>query len=137
MMILVHGAPFTAVNCLLLLRNVSKRNTLMKDSTFILAEKQVTKSFELMFAPGGDYLDSQVSHRHTYLHMPSWVSKDGSSRTCIPAMGASFGGGTSDGPGAPAFQQGTSLDYVNENFGGDDWVWFKIRDLLSKYIFIF
>lgn len=103
----------------------------MTDSTDIIAGRQTSKAFELMFSPNSTQLDSVVSYRHKYLHMPSWVSEDGVSHTCKPAMGVSFAAGTTDGPGASMFQQGLNWDYVNDNLGGDSWVWFQIRDRLS------
>ena len=40
--------------------------------------------------------------------------------------------GCSDGHGAKFFEQGVNWDFVNKNLGGNEWIWFKIRNILSK-----
>ena len=78
------------------------------------------------------WIGEDIDYRHKYIHMPSWVSKDGVFRTCKPAMGVSFGAGTTDGPGASIWFQGMNMTYINENLDGDDYIWFQIRDQLGN-----
>ncbi|CBY33757.1 unnamed protein product [Oikopleura dioica] len=103
----------------------------MKAQTDNISKFQFAKAQELLFSQMTE-ISSTVSFQHRFINMAEWKSaEDPSVKTCIPAMGVPFGAGCTDGHGASLFEQGINNDFVDENLGGEDWVWFKIRDLLK------
>jgi len=105
----------------------------MKAQTDNISKFQFAKAQELLFSQMTE-ISSTVSFQHRFINMVEWKSaEDPSVKTCIPAMGVPFGAGCTDGHGASLFEQGINNDFVDENLGGEDWVWFKIRDLLSEF----
>ena len=108
----------------------------MKESTDIIVKRQVEKYRELLAAEKVQ-LSSTIDYRHKFVDMTKWsgVDENGSEiRTCKPSMGVAFGAGCTDGHGAEFFIQGTNNAYVEENLGGEDWIWFKIRDFLMNFL---
>ena len=104
----------------------------MKAQTDNISKFQFQKAKDLLSAPMIN-IGSTVSYQHRFINMAKWQSaEDPSVITCTPAMGVPFGAGCTDGHGAMLFEQGVNMDFVNENLEGENWVWFKIRDLLSK-----
>ena len=110
----------------------------MKDSTDMITKLQSDKVRELLndeMVP----LGTQISYRHKFVHMPSWTGideKGNEVRTCKAALGVAMAAGCTDGHGAKFFDQGTNMDYVNEHLGGEDWIWFKIRELLGNELIV-
>ena len=82
----------------------------MFDSTRIIAENQYKKAWDL-YRTASTKLSGPVDFRHTYVDMSKvvvQVNATTKAMTCKPAMGYSFAAGTTDGPGAFNFKQGTN-----------------------------
>lgn len=102
----------------------------MFDSTRIIASRIYQTAWDLFNNDERIEVKGPLKVVHQYRDMPSAVEEivreDGSVETvrgCLPAMGYSFAAGTTDGPGAFSFQQGT----VTANQ-----LWNIIRDFLAK-----
>lgn len=90
----------------------------MFESTKIIGMNQFNKALEL-YLSNGTKLSGPVDFRHTYVDMTNvTVELNGTKqvKTCKPAMGYSFAAGTTDGPGAFNFQQGTNSTNPFWNF---------------------
>ncbi|RWS07085.1 neutral ceramidase-like protein [Dinothrombium tinctorium] len=97
----------------------------MFESTKIIAERQYLKAKEL-FLTAKEKINGSVSFIHQYVDMSNvtvLLSNGSIARTCKPAMGYSFAAGTTDGPGAFDFKQGST---TSNSF------WNLVRDALSK-----
>lgn len=97
----------------------------MTDSTRIIGLQQYTKALEL-YDNAAIQLTGPVDYRHQNVDMTEVEVnlQDGTKvNTCKPAMGYSFAAGTTDGPGAFDFQQGTT----SGNF-----FWNLVRNFISK-----
>lgn len=108
----------------------------MKESTDIIVQRQVAKAMELLDSEK-TLLTPSVNYRHKFVDMTKWSGVDEYGveiKTCKPSMGVAFGAGCTDGHGAEFFIQGTNNDYVDANLDGEDWVWFKIRDVLMSVL---
>lgn len=109
----------------------------MFESTQIIGDKQFQRALELLDASskGSAFDDGDISvlpvegaidYRHCYVKMSTLnvTLSDGSSvQLCSPSMGYSFAAGTTDGPGAFNFTQGTTT--------GNPF-WDKVGGLLSE-----
>ncbi|KAG8235133.1 hypothetical protein J437_LFUL012329, partial [Ladona fulva] len=90
----------------------------MYESTKIIAERMYGKAKELYSDPSAKEIIGPVKAIHQYVDMPSqkitYYNRRSRSLTeakgCLPAMGYSFGAGTTDGPGAYVFRQSTTTD---------------------------
>eukprot|EP00117_Sycon_ciliatum_P000562 scpid53224/ scgid6579/ Neutral ceramidase B; Acylsphingosine deacylase 2B; N-acylsphingosine amidohydrolase 2B len=80
----------------------------MMDSTRIIATLQYEKAKEL-YDGAKTVLTGPIDYRHSYVQISNQtVDFNGTmAHTCKPAMGYSFAAGTTDGPGAFNFKQGT------------------------------
>ncbi|XP_063912846.1 neutral ceramidase-like [Zophobas morio] len=99
----------------------------MVESTEIIATKLFEKGKEL-FEQDGFEVSGPVKYIHQYVDMPTEKATitldDGTEQEiqgCTPAMGYSFAGGTTDGPGEFDFAQGTITDNP---------FWDAVRDFL-------
>lgn len=95
----------------------------MFESTKIIAESQFQKALQL-FNAATEPLSGPVDFRHTYTDMSQQkikLSNNSTVKTCKPAMGYSFGAGTTDGPGAFDFRQASNSTSL---------VWDVARDFL-------
>lgn len=82
----------------------------MFESTEIIGRQQFDHATSLLESPGVE-ITGPVDFRHSFVDMPSLKVKleDGSTtQLCESAMGYSFAAGTTDGPGALNFTQGTT-----------------------------
>lgn len=82
----------------------------MFESTQIIGMNQFNKALEL-YASKGVKLTGPVDFRHTYVDMTNVEVELNSTtkvKTCKPSMGYSFAAGTTDGPGAFNFKQGSN-----------------------------
>lgn len=87
----------------------------MFESTRLVAEKLVSKAWELWTGPKAREIKGPLFSVHQYTEMPGQEADAVDTRTgkvsrvraCLPAMGYSFAAGTTDGPGAFKFTQGT------------------------------
>jgi neutral ceramidase len=77
----------------------------MFESTQIIGQRQVDKALEL-FSNAKSDIGTTVDYIHQFVHMPS-LEVNGTT-LCSPAMGYAFAAGTTDGPGAFDFKQGTT-----------------------------
>ena len=93
----------------------------MYESTNIIGTKQFEKAMEL-YNSATEEVTGAVDFRHSFVEMAGLdvTLKDGSSvTTCTAALGASFAGGTTDGPGMFDFTQGeTSLNLFWKTVSG-------------------
>lgn len=83
----------------------------MFDSTKIIAERQFDMSLSLLHAENQTEVSGPVDFIHQWIDMTNQEVEleDGTTaKTCKPAMGYSFAAGTTDGPGAFDFTQGTN-----------------------------
>ncbi|KAL0831611.1 hypothetical protein ABMA28_002389 [Loxostege sticticalis] len=105
----------------------------MFESTRIIATKIYEGAMQLVHQPGED-VTGPISSVHQFVRMPEQQAHpyDPVSDTfdtnvtvhgCLPAMGYSFAAGTTDGPGAFDFKQGTT----NGNA-----LWNAVRDFLAE-----
>ncbi|XP_053390202.1 uncharacterized protein LOC123563648 [Mercenaria mercenaria] len=86
----------------------------MFESTEIIARRQYIEAKKL-FDTATTLLKGPVDFRHTYTDMSKQTLGEGK-KTCPPAMGYSFAAGTTDGPGAFDFTQGTNSSSAIWNF---------------------
>ena len=97
----------------------------MFESTQIIAEKQYAVA-KALHAERGEELSEVLDYRHSYVQMPGLnvtLPNGTVVQTCGAAFGYSFAAGTTDGPGAFNFTQGTTT--------GNPF-WDKVSGLLSK-----
>ncbi|CAG9832881.1 unnamed protein product [Diabrotica balteata] len=101
----------------------------MTESTEIIANKLFRKGKELLEDPHGTELNGNIKFIHKFVYMPNQTAtvqlKDGPLirvKGCLPALGYSFAGGTTDGPGVYPFKQGTK---------DDDPLWTFIRNKIA------
>ncbi|RWS23274.1 neutral ceramidase-like protein [Leptotrombidium deliense] len=97
----------------------------MFESTRIIAERQYVKAKQL-FDNATLMVKGKVAFIHQYVDMANvsvLLSNGSVEKTCKPAMGYSFAAGTTDGPGAFDFKQGTTTSNP---------FWNLVRDFLSK-----
>lgn len=102
----------------------------MFGSTRIVAQRLAARAAELWRSPNAREVRGPIAFAHQWVDMPKQTAEyvdpeTGTTTTvrgCLPAMGYSFGAGTTDGPGAFAFQQGTR--------SGNS-LWDRVRDLLA------
>ncbi|XP_046405501.1 neutral ceramidase [Ischnura elegans] len=103
----------------------------MFESTRIIAERLFGKAMELFGDPDAIEIIGPLKVIHQFVDMPEQevtyfdrISRsDIKARGCLPAMGYSFGAGTTDGPGARIFGQGST----RENS-----VWNQVRNLIHQ-----
>lgn len=92
----------------------------MFESTKIIGKNHFNKAMELFFAANKSMkLGGPLQFRHTYVDMTSVEVELNSTtkvKTCKPAMGYSFAAGTTDGPGAFDFKQGSNSSNPFWNF---------------------
>lgn len=85
----------------------------MFESTLIIGQLQHDVAMAL-YESASTKLTSGVDWRHQFVDMPSYTvlnasgTSGGNATLCKPAMGYSFAAGTTDGPGAFNFKQGTT-----------------------------
>ncbi|XP_054154941.1 uncharacterized protein LOC128953485 [Oppia nitens] len=99
----------------------------MFDSTSIIANKQYQKAKEL-FASNDHKLRGSIQYIYQTVNMSDYtvnLATNTSVKTCKPALGYSFGAGTTDGEGFTAFTQGTVK-------GQEPVLWNLVRDLIGK-----
>ncbi|XP_077987550.1 putative neutral ceramidase C [Glandiceps talaboti] len=80
----------------------------MFESTEIIGRRQYERALEL-YRSALTPLSGRIGYKHQYIDMSSYhvtLSNGSTVVTCKPAMGYSFAGGTTDGPGALNFTQG-------------------------------
>ncbi|PZC71311.1 hypothetical protein B5X24_HaOG213662 [Helicoverpa armigera] len=105
----------------------------MFDSTRIIATKLFQTAMNVLNQPGED-LTGPLGIRHQYVKMPEEevypfdpVTETFNTSTkvygCLPAMGYSFAAGTTDGPGAFDFKQGTTTSNP---------LWNAVRDFIAE-----
>ncbi|KAL3877147.1 hypothetical protein ACJMK2_034896 [Sinanodonta woodiana] len=95
----------------------------MFESTQIIATNQFNMAMNL-YSTAEQLLTGPVDFRHTYTDMSNVEVKLNATytaKTCKPAMGYSFAAGTTDGPGAFNFTQGSTMGDV---------FWNIVRDFL-------
>lgn len=113
------------------------KNGDMFESTQIIGEKQYKHAHSLLgeAQEAKSRLSGVVDSRHAFVFMPALVVNTSSSssprdlsatsKLCSPAMGYAFAAGTTDGPGAFNFHQGTQI-------GDGSVFWNKVGGFLSK-----
>ncbi|XP_077285658.1 neutral ceramidase-like isoform X2 [Arctopsyche grandis] len=105
----------------------------MYESTKIIAERIMRGGMELLQIDGGHEITGPIRAVHQFVNMTNIEVPDYDVESerfienrrvggCVPAMGYSFAAGTTDGPGAFNFSQGTT--------SGNP-IWDSIRDLLA------
>lgn len=97
----------------------------MFESTKIIGQRQVDKATSL-YRTATQKLSGPIFSAHRFLDMSAQkvrVNETHSEMTCKPAMGMSFAAGTTDGPGAFDFTQGST--HGNK-------FWMVIRNLIKK-----
>ncbi|KAJ8730529.1 hypothetical protein PYW08_001942 [Mythimna loreyi] len=105
----------------------------MFDSTRIIATKLFQTGMKVLNEPGED-MTGPLGVKHQYVNMPEQVVSpfdpvtetfDTSTKVygCLPAMGYSFAAGTTDGPGAFDFKQGTTTSNP---------LWNAVRDFIAE-----
>ncbi|CAO1418967.1 unnamed protein product [Diamesa serratosioi] len=105
--------------------------TNMFDSTKIIANRMYKGASQLLNEKGGREVTGSIKFVHQFVEMSKEnanyynpeTSRNESVRGCIPALGYSFAAGTTDGPGAFDFKQGTLSD--NE-------LWNIVRDFVAE-----
>ncbi|KAF5307298.1 hypothetical protein FQR65_LT07014 [Abscondita terminalis] len=102
----------------------------MFESTQIIAGRLFTNALELLDSNDAREVDGPLEYRHRYVNMPKQIAyhtfPNGSQmqvKGCLPAMGYAFAAGTTDGPGAFDFKQGTTSQNPLWNF---------VRNLLAE-----
>jgi len=89
------------------------------ESTKIIATNQFNTLKDLFEASNNTLLTGSIDYRHTYIDIAhtlvssAFTSTGKDEYTCIGALGDSFAGGTTDGPGAFNFKQGTNSSKEN------------------------
>ncbi|KAF8608164.1 Neutral/alkaline nonlysosomal ceramidase [Ceratobasidium sp. AG-I] len=89
------------------------------ESNRIIGENQFKGAKTLMDGSSLTAVKGAVRSLHTYVNMSSYsfpLANGTTVHTCPPAMGYSFAGGTSDGPGAFDFTQGETADGTQNPF---------------------
>ncbi|KAF8740500.1 Neutral/alkaline non-lysosomal ceramidase, C-terminal, partial [Rhizoctonia solani] len=89
------------------------------ESNRIIGENQYLGAKKLMASNSLTAVKGAVRSLHTYVNMSNYsfpLSNGTTVHTCPPAMGYSFAGGTSDGPGAFDFTQGETADGTQNPF---------------------
>lgn len=105
----------------------------MFDSTRIIATKLFHTAMNVLNEPGED-ITGPLAIKHQYVKMPEQavapydpVTETFNTSTtvygCLPAMGYSFAAGTTDGPGAFDFKQGTTTSNP---------LWNAVRDFIAE-----
>nr|XP_054773965.1 putative neutral ceramidase C [Lytechinus pictus] len=97
----------------------------MFESTQIIGERQYTKAKEL-YDSATVIMSSTISSIHQFVDMSNYqvmLEDNTTVKTCSPAMGYSFAGGTIDGPGFFTFNQGDTDGSL---------VWDFVRDLIKE-----
>jgi neutral ceramidase len=88
-------------------------------STQIIGTNQFKKALEL-YEKATQEVVGPLQFVHSFVDMsnvtvlPEWTGLNSSVRTCMAALGDSFAGGTTDGPGDFNFKQGTNSSTTNE-----------------------
>ncbi|XP_055586308.1 neutral ceramidase [Uranotaenia lowii] len=103
----------------------------MYESTKIIATRLYGAAATLLNKAGGREVTGPVNFVHQFVDMTRAEVNYFNPKTrtgelvrgCLPAMGYSFAAGTTDGPGAFDFQQGTVTDNA---------LWNAVRDLLAE-----
>ncbi|XP_071438789.1 neutral ceramidase [Hetaerina americana] len=103
----------------------------MYESTSIIAGRLRDKSRELFEDQSATEIVGALKVIHQFVDMPNQevIYYNRRSRSnikahgCLPAMGYSFGAGTTDGPGARAFGQGSTMDNP---------LWNRVRNLIHE-----
>ncbi|XP_050099664.1 neutral ceramidase [Anopheles aquasalis] len=106
----------------------------MYESTALIADRLYRAASELLGGRGDSRsrsrnrreLTGPLGYAHQYIDMTvaeATTHGGGRVRGCLPAMGYSFAAGTTDGPGAFDFQQGTITDNV---------LWNAVRDFIAE-----
>ncbi|GIY94893.1 neutral ceramidase [Caerostris extrusa] len=96
----------------------------MFESTKIIGQMQYEKSLDL-FKSAFSLVSGPIGFAHQYMDMSSQtvkINETANATTCKPAMGYSFGAGTTDGPGGFDFKQGTKSGSL---------FWNLVRDLIT------
>ncbi|CAG2115002.1 unnamed protein product [Medioppia subpectinata] len=99
----------------------------MFDSTQIIARKQYQKAKELFEGNSQTKLKGPIQYIYQNIDMSNYevkLSDNKTVKTCKPALGYSFGAGTTDGEGASMFQQGTHV-------GEEPKFWDFVRNLIT------
>lgn len=89
------------------------------ESNRIIGQNQFQGAKTLMDGSSLTAVKGAVRSLHTYVNMSSYtfpLANGTTVHTCPPAMGYSFAGGTSDGPGAFDFTQGETADGTQNPF---------------------
>uniref|UniRef100_U5EWG2 Neutral ceramidase n=1 Tax=Corethrella appendiculata TaxID=1370023 RepID=U5EWG2_9DIPT len=103
----------------------------MIESTKIIGTRLYEGALKLLLQESGREVTGDIGYEHEYVtfserrttyYNPKTRSME-DVRGCLPAMGYSFAAGTTDGPGASPFAQGTDTDNAFWNF---------VRDLIMK-----
>ncbi|XP_055525447.1 neutral ceramidase [Wyeomyia smithii] len=103
----------------------------MYESTKIIATRLYNAGSQLLSKAGGREVTGPVNFVHQFVDMTKAEALYYNPRTrvfelvrgCLPAMGYSFAAGTTDGPGAFDFQQGTVTDNA---------LWNVVRDFIAE-----
>merc|ERR1719193_1483597 len=97
----------------------------MFESTKIIGQRQIDKATEL-YRSATQKLSGPIFAAHRFLDMSSQkvrINSTYTETTCKPAMGMSFAAGTTDGPGAFDFTQGSTHGSK---------LWLAVRNLIKK-----
>lgn len=100
------------------------------DSTKIIATRIFERALAVLRGPNGREVTGEIRSVHQFIDMPKAKAVYFNPKTkereevhgCSPAMGYSFAAGTTDGPGAFDFRQGTITDNP---------LWNAVRDFLA------
>lgn len=103
----------------------------MFDSTKIIATRLYSAASRLLSQAGGREVTGPIDFVHQFVDMTKAEAMYYNPKTrqfeqvrgCFPAMGYSFAAGTTDGPGAFDFQQGTITDNA---------LWNTVRDFIAE-----
>ncbi|XP_039431133.1 neutral ceramidase [Culex pipiens pallens] len=103
----------------------------MFESTKIIATRLYSAASQLLTKSGGRQVTGPVNFVHQFVDMTKAEAMYYNPKTrtleqvrgCLPAMGYSFAAGTTDGPGAFDFQQGTITDNA---------LWNAVRDFIAE-----
>lgn len=100
------------------------------ESTKIIATRLFEGAWKIIKESSGREISGNVNFVHQFVDMPAYRTtyfnpkkkRSENVRGCLPAMGYSFAAGTTDGPGAFDFTQGTTTDNP---------LWNAVRDFLA------
>lgn len=103
----------------------------MFESTKIIATRLFSGASQILTKSGGRQVTGPVNFVHQFVDMTKAEAMFFNPKTrqleqvrgCLPAMGYSFAAGTTDGPGAFDFQQGTITDNA---------LWNAVRDFIAE-----